>query len=98
MKRLMIPIAFLAWAGTASADDDSLAIIGSACLQGNQGACLIYQSAIQQQAQQQWQMQQSVDSLTRYLQNQEALRQQQWNQPLMPITTCRQNGFTTICQ
>ena len=98
LKRLLpiMALAFLAIAGTAEAQD-ALAIIGAACIQGNQNACSVYRTAVQQQTEQARQQQQAVDGVLGYLQRQQAI-QQEWPRAQLPMVCHRQGYTTTVCQ
>jgi hypothetical protein len=77
---------------------DDLADIGAACMQGNQGACMIYQTAVQQQTAYAAQRQQAVNSLTGWLTQQQILANQRMQPTAPALVFCTQQGVFTVCQ
>ncbi len=83
---------------SCAARADPLADLGTACLQGNSNACLIYQSAVAQQQAQAQLYQQGVNNLTGYLTTQQFLANQRMQQPANHPVICTQQGVFTVCQ
>lgn len=76
---------------------DPIADLGVACIQGNSNACMMYQSATQQQIAQQQLYQQGINNLTGYLTAQQYLANQRM-QPYARPTVCTRQGVFTVCQ
>lgn len=77
---------------------DALADLGVLCIQGNAGACSIYQSAIAQQTAQEQLYQQGINNLTGYLTSQQYLANQRMQPNAFRPTVCTQQGVFTVCQ
>lgn len=77
---------------------DPLADLGVLCLQGNPGACSIYQSTIDQQTAQAQLYQQGVNNLTGYLTTQQLLANQRAQRTVNRPVLCTQQGVFTVCQ
>lgn len=92
-----IAIAALSLATCRPAHADALADLGVMCIQGNAGACSIYQSAIAQQMAQEQLYQQGINNLTGYLTTQQYLANQRMQQTPR-ATFCTQQGVFVVCQ
>lgn len=90
--------AFLLILVSCRAQADPLADLGVLCIQGNAGACSLYQSAVSQQQFQQQQYQRGIDSALNYLTQQQYLANQRMQRTPNHPTVCTQQGVFTICQ
>jgi hypothetical protein len=77
---------------------DPLSDIGATCVNGNPSACMIYQTAVQQQAAMAEQQQRAVDSTVGWLTQQQYLANQRMQFGSPQPTVCHQSGYFIVCQ
>lgn len=90
--------AFLLILVSCNARADPMTDLGILCIQGNAGACQIYQSALNQQIAQEQLYQQGINNLTGYLTSQQYLANQRMQRTPSRPAVCTQHGIFTICQ